>query len=89
MNGAVSFILQIRLCQTLCQKSNNVIGRFPSRLVNAVFTQSYGTFQPHSIVKVFRFGNELCPIYTRYSSELQNELSLEAQERHCRRAIAD
>ncbi|MCA9946246.1 MAG: recombinase family protein [Ardenticatenaceae bacterium] len=28
-------------------------------------------------------------IYTRYSSELQNELSLEAQESRCRRAIAE
>ena len=28
-------------------------------------------------------------IYTRYSSELQNELSLEAQETRCRRAIAE
>ncbi len=28
-------------------------------------------------------------IYTRYSSEMQNELSLEAQEHRCRLAIAD
>jgi site-specific DNA recombinase len=28
-------------------------------------------------------------IYTRYSSELQNDLSLEAQEEQCRRAIAE
>ena len=28
-------------------------------------------------------------IYTRYSSELQNDLSLEAQEYRCRQAIAD
>lgn len=28
-------------------------------------------------------------IYTRYSSEMQNELSLEAQEQRCRNAIAE
>ena len=28
-------------------------------------------------------------IYTRYSSEMQNDLSLEAQEERCRRAIAE
>ena len=28
-------------------------------------------------------------IYTRYSSELQNDLSLEAQEDRCRRTIAE
>jgi site-specific DNA recombinase len=28
-------------------------------------------------------------IYARYSSEMQNELSLEAQERCCRKAIAE
>lgn len=28
-------------------------------------------------------------IYTRYSSDLQNELSLEAQEARCRQAIVD
>ena len=27
-------------------------------------------------------------IYTRYSSEMQNDLSLEAQETRCREAIA-
>ena len=28
-------------------------------------------------------------IYTRYSSEMQNEISLEAQERSCREAVAE
>ena len=28
-------------------------------------------------------------IYTRYSSEMQNDLSLEAQEARCRKAIAE
>ncbi len=28
-------------------------------------------------------------IYTRYSSDMQNDLSLEAQEYRCRQAIAD
>lgn len=41
------------------------------------------TTMNHQSRKGLRFA-----IYTRYSSEMQNELSLEAQEEQCRRAIA-
>ncbi|MBK8904585.1 MAG: recombinase family protein [Anaerolineaceae bacterium] len=42
------------------------------------------TTMKHQSRKGLRFA-----IYTRYSSELQNELSLEAQETRCRRAISE
>jgi DNA invertase Pin-like site-specific DNA recombinase/uncharacterized protein (DUF4415 family) len=42
------------------------------------------SIKKHQSHKGIRFA-----IYTRYSSELQNELSLEAQEARCRRAISE